>query len=83
MPPTARPPQQSQRRPARKTLPFVPCEDWDPDQSYDEQPPICINYTMEWKLTLNRRVAAKQTEDDLVLAPGSLGSNSRLRSQIS
>jgi hypothetical protein len=61
--------QQSQRRPARKTLSFVPYADWDPDQSYDEIPPSCIHYIMEWKLTLNRRIIAKQTEDDLVVAP--------------
>jgi hypothetical protein len=65
----ARLPQRSQRRPARKTLPFVPYADWVPDQSYDELPPSCMHYIMEWKLTRNRRVAAKQTEDDLVVAP--------------
>jgi hypothetical protein len=27
-----------------------------------------MHYIMEWKLTLNKRVVAKQTEDDLVLA---------------
>jgi hypothetical protein len=60
----------SQLRPARKTLPFVPYADWVPDQSYAEQPPpSCMHYLMEWKLTLNRRLVAKQTEDDLVLAP--------------
>lgn len=62
-------PQRSQRRPARKTLPFVPYADWVPDQCYDELPPSCIHYIMEWKLTLNRRVAAKQTENDIVVAP--------------
>ena len=59
----------SQLRPARKTLPFVPFADWDPGQSYNDQPPFCIHYVMEWKLTLNKRVVAKQTEDDLILAP--------------
>jgi hypothetical protein len=36
---------------------------------------------MEWKLTLNRRVAAKQTEDDLVLAPSDFW-NEELSSKI-
>jgi hypothetical protein len=53
---------QSQRRPARKTLPFVPYADWVRGQSYDELPSSCIHYIMEWKLTMNRRVAAKQTD---------------------
>ena len=65
----AGPTRRSQLRPARKTLPFVPYDDWLPGESYDDQPPSCIRYVMEWKLTLNKRVAAKQTEDDLVLAP--------------
>lgn len=63
-------PVRSQLRPARKTLPFVPYADWSPGQPYDEQlPPSYMHYVMEWKLTLNKRVVAKQTEDDLVLAP--------------
>lgn len=65
----ARPPPQSGLRPARKSLPFVPYEDWVPGQSYEEHPPFCMHYIMECKLTLNKRVAAKQTEDDLVVAP--------------
>jgi hypothetical protein len=32
--------QQSQRRPAWKTLPFIPYADWDPDQSYNELPQL-------------------------------------------
>ena len=63
------PTRRSQLRPARKTLPFVPYDDWLPGESYDDQPPSCMHYVMEWKLTLNKRVVAKQTEDDLVLAP--------------
>jgi hypothetical protein len=60
----------SQLRPARKTLPFVPYADWVPSQPYGEQPPpSCIHYVLEWRLTVNKRVVAKQTEDDLVLAP--------------
>ncbi|KAK0703386.1 hypothetical protein B0T26DRAFT_658156, partial [Lasiosphaeria miniovina] len=56
-------------RPARNTLPFVPYEDWVPSQLYAEYPPTCMRYIMEWKLTLNKRAAAKQTEENLVVAP--------------
>jgi hypothetical protein len=74
--------QQSRLRPARITLPFVPYADWDPDRSYAEQPPpSCIHYIMEWKLTLNKRVVAKQTEDNLVLAPSDFW-NEELSSKI-
>ena len=40
-----------------------------------------MHYIMEWKLTLNRRVAAKQTENDLVVAPSDFW-NEELSSQI-
>lgn len=36
---------------------------------------------MEWKLTVNKRVTAKQTEDDLVVPPSDFWEN-RLSSQI-
>lgn len=36
---------------------------------YKNYPPFCMHYIIEWKLTLNRRIAAKQTEDDLIIAP--------------
>ena len=75
-------PQRGQLRPARKTLPFMPYADWVPGQSYAEQPPpSCMHYIMEWKLTLNKRVIAKQTEDDLVLAPSDFW-NEELSSKI-
>lgn len=76
-----RPPQRSQLRPARKTLPFVPYADWVPGQSYEEHPPFCMHYILEWKLTLNKRIAAKQTEDDLVVAPSDFW-NMELSSKI-
>jgi hypothetical protein len=75
-------PQRGQLRPARKTLPFMPYADWVPGQSYaEQQPPSCMHYIMEWKLTLNKRVIAKQTEDDLVLAPSDFW-NKELLSKI-
>jgi hypothetical protein len=60
----------------------VPYADWVPGQSYAEQPPpSSMHYIMKWKLTLNKRVVAKQTEDDLVLAPSDFW-NKELASKI-
>ncbi|KAK4097376.1 hypothetical protein N658DRAFT_291647 [Parathielavia hyrcaniae] len=77
----ARPPQRSGLRPARKTLPLVPYKDWVPGQSYEEHSPVCMHYIMEWKLTLNKKTAAKQTEDNLVVAPSDFW-NEELASKI-
>lgn len=62
--------QPSQLRPVPQTLPFLPLTEWDPDQRYDDQPPSYIHYALEWKMTLNNRNVARQTEQDIALAPG-------------
>ncbi|KAH7114710.1 hypothetical protein B0J13DRAFT_533533 [Dactylonectria estremocensis] len=62
-------PRPSQLRLPENTLLFVPYDDWTPDESYVEHPPTCIRYVLEWKFTFNNRSIAKQTEEDLVVAP--------------
>lgn len=48
----------------------MPLAAWDPSLRYDEQPSSYIHYELEWKLTLNKRVVAKQTGQDPVPASG-------------
>ena len=53
-------------------LPLLQLADWDREKIYDDNPPICIHYSIEWKVTIEGiRGVHKGTEQNLVLAPGS------------
>ncbi|KAL0929467.1 uncharacterized protein CTRU02_215633 [Colletotrichum truncatum] len=59
-------------RPPEHGLPLLQLADWDEDKSYDEQPPTCVHYSIEWKLTVNKKMVAEDSEQDLVLCPSAI-----------
>ncbi|KAH8901578.1 hypothetical protein GQ53DRAFT_800935 [Thozetella sp. PMI_491] len=50
-------------------LPLLRLAEWDERKTYDEHQPICIHYSIEWKLTVNGKVVSTDSEPILVLAP--------------
>ncbi|UKZ53206.1 hypothetical protein TrVGV298_006998 [Trichoderma virens] len=66
---------QSQQRSHSPSLPLLQLSDWDEDLLYDEFPPTCIHYSIEWDLRLNtgkrlmKLMYNPELEQDLVLAP--------------
>ena len=58
-----------QQQSHQEKLTFVREAEWDAERTYDEKPPICIRYTIEWKVTLNGKAVSKDTEPEVVLAP--------------
>lgn len=50
-------------------LGFLPLAEWDEYNSYEEDTPSHLRYSIEWKIAVNNRAIAKDTEQDIVLAP--------------
>ncbi|KAJ0335530.1 hypothetical protein KNSL1_013569 [Colletotrichum chrysophilum] len=57
----------SRLRPAGAALTFVPYADWEPGQSYENEP--IIRYNIEWKLFAKNRGQAGESELDVVISP--------------
>jgi len=50
-------------------LRFLGLDEWDERNTYDEEVPTCLHYSIEWKVSVNKKVISRDTEQDLVLAP--------------
>lgn len=50
-------------------LGFLPLAEWNEHNSYDEDTPIRLRYSIERKVTINNKVLSRDTEQDVVLAP--------------
>jgi hypothetical protein len=57
----------SQRLPEK--LGFLGLDEWDEHNTYEEDVPTCLHYSIEWKVYVNKKVISVDTEQDLVLAP--------------
>ena len=50
-------------------LQFLRLDEWDERNTYDEDVPSCLHYSIEWKVSVNKKVISRDTEQDVVLAP--------------
>jgi hypothetical protein len=64
---TESPPHQLPRKPEK--LQFLTLNEWHPNNSYDEEVPTCLHYSIEWKVSVNNKMVSKNTEQDMVLKP--------------
>lgn len=51
-------------------LGFLHPDEWDEHNCYREDEPTYIHYAIEWKIVVNNKAVARDTEQDVVLAPG-------------
>ena len=57
--------------PSESRLTFLQEADWDPEKIYDDDEyPSCLRYSIEWKVTMNGKAISRDTEPEVLVAPG-------------
>jgi hypothetical protein len=59
----------SHQPPRPPKLQFLSLDEWDERNSYEEDEPSCLHYSIEWRVLVNNKKISDDTEEDLVLAP--------------
>ncbi|KAF1947542.1 hypothetical protein EJ02DRAFT_330857, partial [Clathrospora elynae] len=52
-------------------LELINLDEWDENETYDQDAPTCLHYSIKWIVTLNDKLIFKHAESDLMLAPKS------------
>jgi hypothetical protein len=50
-------------------LQFLQPSDWDEHNGCDKESPSCLNYSIEWKVTVNNKAITMDTEQNVIFAP--------------
>ena len=64
-------PQHRKRRKIRTRLPLLRLDEWDPEGEYDEDPPTCVHYSVDWTVMLDHQQISQNSERYVVHKPGS------------
>ncbi|KAJ9601891.1 hypothetical protein H2200_013606 [Cladophialophora chaetospira] len=59
------------QRTLRNKLPLLQLEEWERERVYNEEPPICVHYAVDWKICLDDKQISKNSERNVVLEPAS------------
>lgn len=54
-------------RPRTEKLALLRLSEWDPNKVYDDFPPTCLRVTIGWKVALNGKPFAEDTDQDVAL----------------
>ena len=64
-----RPRRRRHNQTVRPKLQLLNLEEWDENNTYDEDPPTCLHYTIVWSAIRGKEELVRDTEPDLVLRP--------------